>query len=80
MKHMKTVICALILWTACTPIKIHAYTERNLLQNQISKADLKEILQLNQSWVTYPAYEERQEWNDFLVNIKIHSSITENNY
>lgn len=41
-----------------------------MLQNQISESELKSTLLLNQSWVTYPAYEERQEWDKFLGEYK----------
>lgn len=44
----------------------HAYTERNLLQNAVSKEQLKEILVMDAAWVPYPAYTDREGWNAML--------------
>lgn len=70
MKSIKEIIFLFIVWGIYTPVTLYAYTERNLLQNQISESELKSTLLLNQSWVTYPAYEERQEWDKFLGEYK----------
>ena len=43
-----------------------AYTERNLLQNSITKEQLKEALVMNCAWVPYPAYTDRDGWNSLL--------------
>ena len=43
-----------------------AYTERNLLQNSITKEQLKEALVMNCAWVSYPAYTDRDGWNSLL--------------
>lgn len=43
-----------------------AYTERNLLENAVSKENLKKSLVMNQKWVPYPAYSDRDGWNRIL--------------
>lgn len=43
-----------------------AYVERNLLQQQADIDKLKEVLVLNQEWVSYPAYTDRNGWDTFL--------------
>lgn len=43
-----------------------AYTERNLLQKQADMNCLKDVLVLNQQWVTYPDYTDRAGWDTFL--------------
>ncbi|WP_294456663.1 heparinase II/III-family protein [uncultured Bacteroides sp.] len=43
-----------------------AYTERNLLQNSVTKEQLKEALIMNGEWVPYPAYTDREGWNSLL--------------
>lgn len=53
-----------LLLTAC--LSVSAYTERNLLQNEISKQKLRDALITDHSWVPYPAYADRNGWNDLL--------------
>lgn len=60
----------LLLFTLlCTTVSF-AYTERNLLQKQADINILKEILVLNQQWVTYPSYTDRVGWDSFLGTFK----------
>jgi len=47
-----------------------AYTERNLLLKQANIDELKEMLVMNQQWVTYPDYADRAGWNLFLGAFK----------
>lgn len=47
-----------------------AYTERNLLQKQADMNCLKDVLVLNQQWVTYPDYTDRVGWDAFLGTFK----------
>lgn len=47
-----------------------AYTERNLLQKQADINCLKDVLVLNQQWVTYPDYPDRAGWDTFLGTFK----------
>lgn len=47
-----------------------AYTERNLLQKQADMNSLKDVLVLNQQWVTYPDYTDRAGWDTFLGTFK----------
>lgn len=70
MKTIKRFIYLFILCTLWIPLQTYAYTERNLLQKQISPDELRKTLQLNQKWVTFPAYKERQKWNSFLGNYR----------
>ncbi|MDD3160386.1 MAG: heparinase II/III family protein [Bacteroidales bacterium] len=40
-----------------------AYSPRDLLQKEADINRLKEVLVLNQKWVTYPAYSDRKGWD-----------------
>lgn len=55
-------ICYMLLFTTA----MFAYTERNLLQNSVTKEQLKEALVMNGAWVPYPAYTDREGWNSLL--------------
>lgn len=59
--RMWTICCMLLSTTA-----MFAYTERNLLQNSVTKEQLKEALVMNGAWVPYPAYSDREGWNSLL--------------
>ncbi|MBM6866051.1 heparinase II/III-family protein [Bacteroides caecigallinarum] len=59
--RMWTICCMLLFTTA-----MFAYTERNLLQNSVTKEQLKEDLVMNGAWVPYPAYTDREGWNSLL--------------
>lgn len=60
--RMWTVLCILLMFTTT----MFAYTERNLLQNYVTKEQLKEALIMNGEWVPYPAYSDREGWNSLL--------------
>lgn len=60
--RMWTVLCILLMFTTA----MFAYTERNLLQNSVTKEQLKEALIMNGEWVPYPAYSDREGWNSLL--------------
>lgn len=47
-----------------------AYTERDLLQKQADVNRLKDVLVLNQQWVAYPDYSDRNGWDTFLATFK----------
>ena len=47
-------------------IKVAAYTERNFLQHVAAQESLAECLVLNQKWVQYPSYKDREGWSRFL--------------
>lgn len=51
-------------------ITVSSYEERNILLNQITREQLRETLVMNQKWVIYPSYNDRQGWNDFLGDLK----------
>ncbi len=59
--RMWTICCMLLFTTA-----MFAYTEKNLLQNSVTKEQLKEALVMNGAWVPYPAYTDREGWNSLL--------------
>ena len=59
--RMWTICCMLLFTTA-----MFAYTERSLLQNSVTKEQLKEALVMNGAWVPYPAYSDREGWNSLL--------------
>lgn len=46
--------------------EVQAYTERNLLQKAADETALKEMLVMNQAWVPYPAYTNRQAWDSLM--------------
>ena len=62
LQRVCTVCCLLILFVSTS----YAYTERNLLQNSVTKEQLKEVLVMNGAWVPYPAYSDREGWNSLL--------------
>lgn len=65
--YLKKIILSLgLLIMSGGVLEVNAYEERNLLQQHISPADLKQSLVLEQKWVPFPAYSDRQGWNDFL--------------
>ena len=49
---------------------LFAYKDRDFLLKQITREQLKETLVMNQQWVTFPAYRDRQGWDSFLGNFK----------
>lgn len=53
----------------CT-VHVFCYTEKNMLEKQADVEKLKEILILNQEWVTYPDYSDRSGWDTFLGSFK----------
>lgn len=62
---LHTLNLTLIALLLSTPAQ--AYTERNFLQNAISKEDLKSALVMNQAWVPYPDYTDRAGWDSLLT-------------
>lgn len=67
MKQRILILLGLLLLVAL-PSK--AYEERNLLQHAATMEQIKESLVMNQQWVPYPAYQERQGWDQFLGSYK----------
>lgn len=65
---MKKIIVLFFIFL-CTTVS-YAYTERNLLQQQADVHRLKEMLVMNQKWVTYPEYTDRKGWDAFLGSAK----------
>lgn len=55
------ILCFLL---ALQPAK--AYREKNLLLNLTSKEQLKDVLMSNGKWVTYPAYSDRESWEELV--------------
>lgn len=60
----------LIVLVFLSCIKVAAYTERNFLQHVVSQESLAECLVLNQEWVQYPSYKDREGWSSFLGEYK----------
>jgi len=60
----------LIYFLLLAIIPMHAYTERNLLQQKTNVTALKDMLVMNRQWVTYPAYSDRAGWDKFLGDAK----------
>lgn len=61
--HKSIISLSLILFISST---LSAYTPRNLLQNSTSILHLKEVLVMDQQWIPYPTYNDRNGWNDLL--------------
>lgn len=61
---------SLIVLVFLSCINVSAYTERNYLQNAVSQENLTNCLVLNQKWVTYPSYNDREGWDRFLGEYK----------
>lgn len=57
---------SLIVFVFLSCIKVVAYTERNFLQHVAAQESLAECLVLNQKWVQYPSYKDREGWSRFL--------------
>lgn len=65
MKTNLTLSLFITFFLSCISININAYTERNLLQNTTTPEELKSLLILNQEWVKYPSYNDREGWKNF---------------
>lgn len=50
--------------------QLHAYTEKNLLQNTADLAKVRASLIMDQKWIPYPAYTDRTGWDKFLGELK----------
>lgn len=61
---------SLIVFVFLSCIKVAAYTERNFLQHVAAQKSLAECLVLNQKWVQYPSYKDREGWSRFLGEYK----------
>lgn len=64
MKTLKTFVLLCLLFKLVTPL--HAYEERNLLQQSADLSKLASVLIQNQQWVPYPSYSDRAAWSQFL--------------
>lgn len=65
---MKRILILFLLFLCIA--NAYGYTERNLLRKQADINRLKEVLVTDRQWVNYPAYSERQQWDDFLGQLK----------
>lgn len=54
----------------CGALPLHAYVQRDLLQQTLTLEQLKKCIVINQKWVPFPSYEDREGWNRFLGNRK----------
>lgn len=71
----RLVISCCLMWMC--GISAWAYTERNLLQNSVTLEQLREVLVMNQAWVPYPAYQDREGWESLLADQDKQKIITE---
>ena len=62
---MKKVILALAVFAASL-MGANAYEKRGLLQRSATEAEIKASLVMDQKWVPYPAYTDRNGWNNLL--------------
>ena len=67
---MKQRILSLLGLLLLVALPSKAYEERNLLQHAATVEQIKESLVMNQQWVPYPAYQDRQGWDQFLGSHK----------
>ena len=51
-------------------IQAHAYQKRNLLQNEVSKQQLRLLLSTDLHWVPYPDYADRDAWDQLTFSFK----------
>ena len=63
----KILFAALLLAVA---FNARAYEERNIIKNAATKDQLKQYLVMDQKWVTYPAYTDRQGWDKIFGDLK----------
>ena len=68
---------SLIVFVFLSCIKVAAYTERNFLQHVAAQESLAECLVLNQKWVQYPSYKDREGWSRFLGEYKDEKGFTQ---
>ncbi len=71
--HTKLVLIKIVLISIFVTISVqslYAYVNRDILLKQITREQLKEVLVMNQQWVTFPAYSDRQGWDRILGNLK----------
>ena len=66
---MKTKI-ALITLMIIVSFSVKAYDKRDLLQKKANLTQLKSSLILNQKWVAYPDYKNREGWNSLTSGVK----------
>ena len=59
----KSIFLLFLLLLAALPRPAGAYTERNILQHAMSRAQLAEYLVTGQRWVDFPAYADRAGWD-----------------
>lgn len=67
-KRMRNFIFIFACAIVCT--NVYAYKERNYLQEKATIETIKKSLILNQEWVKYPSYSDREGWDDFLGEYK----------
>lgn len=63
-------ITVFILLSIALSLKMFGYTEKNLLLQQANKDKVKASLVLNQKWVPYPDYADRNGWDKLLKDSK----------
>ena len=62
---MKRILIALVVF-ATSLLGANAYEKRDLLQRSATEAEIKASLVMDQKWVPYPAYTDRNGWNNLL--------------
>lgn len=65
---MKRLVVVLYLVVFCFSLK--AYENRNLLQSKWQPEAVRQLLVMEQKWVPYPQYADRQAWDHFLGALK----------
>ena len=65
-KYFLSFICLILLGA----VQLHAYEERNLLQQVADLTKIKESLVMNQEWVPFPDYTDRTGWDQLFGEFK----------
>ena len=65
-KSFLSFICLMLMGA----VQLHAYEERNLLQQVADLAKIKESLVMNQAWVPFPDYIDRAGWDQLFGEFK----------
>lgn len=66
MKKNLFIVCLLSLLT----LSANARVDRHFLQDKATKEQVKESLVMNQKWVPYPKYSDRQGWDQYFGSFK----------
>ena len=67
---MKIRSLSLFLCLTLSVLQARAYEERNIFMNSATPQEVKESLVMDQKWVKYPSYYDRQGWDALFGQFK----------